>query len=173
MFAQLSRREKIIILLGILIIISSVYYFYIYQPKKQQITQLEREINTAREEIPVLMHIPEELPKLKEELTETEKKTKISQPTKDPKSAAELMNIFFELSDKNNIDLTNFRPQTQENSIELNITYTGEFSRILSLYKDFNDLDYDFQFQRFSLQPAENELRGELTVLVPRGEDNE
>ncbi|SHM24003.1 type 4a pilus biogenesis protein PilO [Halanaerobium congolense] len=164
MFKNLSRREKILIVLAFVIALSAVYYFYFYQPLKSEIALMENDRDNKQNRLEIAMSFARRLPEIKEEykniLTELEERGDYID-----KDVINLLIDFREISRKNNLNLTLFRPTENANNISMAVNIEGGFREITNLLSDFKEWNYWFEFRDVNISRSENGVLLSMTVL--------
>lgn len=170
MFANLSKREKVIIISGIIILLGALYYFYLFLPLQDNIKESKKRYQQKKNNLEVLQKIEKKLPEIKEKyqsLNSQKSSNKIS-----INSSVDLLNIFNNLERNHEVNLKSFRPQNLDNKIEINMTYNSNYTELISFFQSFNELNNQFQFKNLSISQRNDNLRTNIKVVFLKGGQN-
>ncbi|ADQ14861.1 type 4a pilus biogenesis protein PilO [Halanaerobium hydrogeniformans] len=164
MLNNLSRREKVLLLLVFIIALGAIYYFYFYTPLTEEIAALERRRDERSNRLNVAISYAERLPEIKEEylaiLDELAERGVYVE-----KDRIDLLIDYREAARDNNLDLVLYRPQVQENAIQINVQIRGGFREAVNLLEDFKEWNYWFEFRDVNINRSNDGVQLSMNTL--------
>lgn len=158
MFANLDRREKIMLVVALLALVITLYYFYIYQPRLETIDQLQSTKIENQNKLDKAQMLARQLPELEKKYAVLKDKYDLRRASYIDKTQTALLIDMREAARANNVELVRFQTFKEEERIDMDVNIKGDYFYLSDLFADFSNWSYWFEFDDLRIKGVKDDL---------------
>ena len=173
-FKKLNQREQILIIVLIILVLAFLYYYFAYQPLRNSINDLQREINIRERELMTTKVLVRRLPQLEDKYNSM----------KGLERKIELINLnvedFFtmldQLTGKYNIAFTSYTPKLSENMVNITITIRATYNNLIDFLYSLQIFRDQVLFKEIQINRGQEEdlnIKIQLSYQLVNGGDRD